>query len=62
VTAMAYWWCLEHATVEGDGECRGEVRLGPYPTSVEAERALQTVKERNERIDAEDRAWEHGED
>lgn len=59
---MAYWWCLRHEEVERDGECRGEVRLGPYPTSAEAERALQTVRERNERIDAEDRAWEDGED
>ena len=57
---MAYWWCLQHGRVEGDGECRGEVRLGPYPSSDEAERALQTVRDRNERIDAEDRAWEDG--
>jgi hypothetical protein len=51
---MAYWWCLEHGAVEGDGQCRGAVRLGPYDTSVAAERALQTVAERNEAWDAED--------
>jgi hypothetical protein len=51
---MAYWWCLEHSAVEGDGECRGAVRLGPYPTTVEAEHALQTVADRNETWDAED--------
>jgi hypothetical protein len=59
---MAYWWCLEHTQVEGDGECRGAVRLGPYPTSVDAEQAMDTVRERNERIDAEDRAWEQGDE
>lgn len=59
---MAYWWCLQHEQVEGDGECRGEVRLGPYPTEDAAARALKTVQERNERIDAEDKAWEEGED
>lgn len=57
---MAYWWCLEHKRVEGDGECRGEVRLGPYPTSTDAEHALRGVQERNDRLDAEDRAWEEG--
>ena len=57
---MAYWWCLEHKQVEGDGECRGAVRLGPYASSAEAEGALESVQERNDRIDAEDRAWEDG--
>ena len=56
---MAYYWCTDHHTVEGEEDgCRAEVRLGPYPTRQAAEHALQTVKERNERLDAEDEAWE----
>ena len=33
-------------------------RLGPYATREEAEHALQSVAERNEKLDAEDREWE----
>lgn len=58
---MAFWWCTDHDAVETDEGCRGEVRLGPYPTREAAARALQTVRERNERLDAEDEAWERGE-
>jgi hypothetical protein len=57
----AFYWCTDHHTVEGRDGCRAEVRLGPYPTREAAERALQTVQERNEKADAEDRAWEDGE-
>jgi len=59
--AQAYWWCTDHATVEKDGtRCRAEVRLGPYPTSAAAQQAVQSVHERNDRLDAEDRAWREG--
>ena len=57
---MAYWWCTDHKTVEGDSGCRAEVRLGPYPTREAAEHALQSVQERNEKLDAEDEEWENG--
>ena len=57
---MAYWWCTDHKTVEGDSGCRAEVRLGPYPTREAADHALQSVQERNEKLDAEDEAWEKG--
>lgn len=55
---MTYWWCTDHNAVETDEGCRAEVRLGPYPTRAEAERALQSVQERNEQLDAEDKAWD----
>lgn len=59
---MAYWWCLEHGRVEGDGEDRGEVRLGPYDTEAQAARALETLHERDRERDAQDEAWrERGE-
>lgn len=57
---MTFWWCTEHDAVETDEGCRAELRLGPYPTREAAEGALQSVQERNERLDAEDRAWEDG--
>ncbi|MFN2536583.1 MAG: SPOR domain-containing protein [Mycobacteriales bacterium] len=59
---MSYYWCTDHHEVEKDAGCRAEVRLGPFPTREAAERALETVQERNEKADAEDRAWEEGED
>ena len=59
---MAFWYCLDHKLVEGsassDAGCRGEVRLGPYPNADAAAKALQSVQEREERITAEDRAWD----
>ncbi len=55
---MSYWWCTDHDTVETDEGCRAEVRLGPYPTRDDAERALTSVQERNDRLDAEDAAWD----
>jgi hypothetical protein len=57
---MAYWWCTDHKTVEGDSGCRAEVRLGPYSTREDADQALASVQERNEKLDAEDDAWENG--
>ena len=57
---MSHWWCTEHKSVETDEGCRAEVRLGPYPSREAAERAIESVQERNERIDAEDAAWEKG--
>jgi hypothetical protein len=57
---MAFFWCTDHAAVEDEHGCRAELRLGPYPTREAAEHALQGVQERNERLDAEDAAWEEG--
>jgi hypothetical protein len=60
---MEFFWCLDHHAVEqGEDVCRAEVRLGPYPSYGEAEQALQTLHERNDRLDAEDRVWDEGED
>ena len=45
----------------GQPACRAfERRLGPFETRAEAEHALQKVAERNEKADAEDRAWDEG--
>lgn len=58
---MSYYWCTDHHAVEDEHGCRAEVRLGPFPSREAAERALETVRERNEKADAEDREWEDGE-
>ena len=46
-----YWFCLKHHTVEGRDGCKNADRLGPYPSSEEASRALEKVQERNEEWD-----------
>ena len=51
-----YYWSLNDNKVvtEEDG-VKAADRLGPYATREEAARALETVAERNESWDAEDR-------
>lgn len=56
-----WFFCLKHHTVEDRDGCAERHRLGPFATRAEATDALQTVAERNERADAEDRAWDRGE-
>lgn len=51
-----FWYCLRHGTVEGRDGCPNKDRLGPYPTSAEASRALEKAQERNEDWDG-DPAW-----
>jgi hypothetical protein len=53
-----YYWCLRHNRVEsGDKVCAARHRIGPFDTVAEAERALETVKQRNEDWRAEDARW-----
>jgi hypothetical protein len=47
----SWWFCLKHRAVEHGGGCPDKDRLGPYPTREAAERALETVRERNEQWD-----------
>jgi hypothetical protein len=55
-----WFFCLKHHTVETRDGCAERHRLGPFATRAEAEHALEKVAERNEKADAEDRAWEDG--
>ena len=57
----AWFYCLDHKTVESEDGCRAEVRLGPYSTRVEAARALETVEKRNEDWDT-DPNWNEDQD
>lgn len=56
-----WFYCIKHQTVEGAEGCAERHRLGPFETREEAAHALERVAERNERADAEDRAWDRGE-
>lgn len=47
----AWYYCLDHHTVEPYDGCRSLTRLGPYPTPQDAAHALDRVAERND-------AWE----
>jgi len=53
--AQEWYFCLKHHRVEPYQGCKAADRLGPYASEAEAERALQTVAERNDRWDEEDR-------
>jgi hypothetical protein len=53
-----YFWCTRHHRVETEADvCPAVYVLGPYPSRADAERALQTVQERNEAWDEEDARW-----
>ena len=48
--------CLEHCTVETEGECKATDRLGPYPSPGGCSRKLWSLfKERENQLEAEDR-------
>jgi hypothetical protein len=53
-----WFFCLKHHTVETRDGCAERHRLGPYATREEAEHAVQSVAEREEKLTAEDRNWE----
>ena len=57
-----YFWCTRHHRVETEADvCPAVYVLGPYPTHSDAARALQTVEDRNEAWDEEDRPGWGGE-
>ena len=45
---MAFWWCLQHKTVEEHLGCGSTSRLGPYATPELAAKALERVGKREE--------------
>jgi hypothetical protein len=53
-----WFYCLKHNTVEPKDGCAERHRLGPYATREEAEHAVQSVHEREEKLSAEDKAWD----
>ena len=60
---MAYWFNVATGQVETEEtRGRGEDLMGPYATEEEASHALELARQRTERWDEEDRAWEGDED
>jgi hypothetical protein len=51
-----FWWCLTHERVETDDGCPNTVRLGPFDTREEAERAIETAHKRTQDWES-DPAW-----
>ena len=56
-----YWYCMKHRRVERYDETDSANRIGPFPTADAAANALQTIAEREQRYEQEDRAWNEGE-
>lgn len=54
--AGGWVWCVTHGRAEPDGGDTNEW-LGPYPDRASAEQALDTIHDRNARLDAEDARW-----
>lgn len=60
--AGGWYWCVRHDRVEhGADSCPADDRMGPYATEDAARNWRERVDARNERWEAEDRAWS-GED
>jgi hypothetical protein len=60
---MAYWYNVSSGQVESDdNKSQGDDLMGPYDSQEDAANALQKARERTEKWDAEDKAWEEGED
>ena len=55
-----FWFNTKTGQVEEGHQSDWRNLLGPYPDRASAERALQTAREKTERWDEEDRAWEEG--
>ena len=58
----AWYYCLDHHTVEPYEGCRSLSRLGPYPTADEAAHALDRVVERNDEWENDPRYHDPDED
>lgn len=56
----AYYYNLTTGQVEPEGQSKAKDLLGPFPDPETAARALDIVREREERKREEDREWEAG--
>ena len=58
-----WYWCMEHGRVERGAEsCPGDDRLGPYASEEAARNWRKLSEARNEKWEAEDRAWSGDDD
>jgi len=56
----AFYYNLTTKQVEREGESKAKDLLGPFPTAEQAANALEIVRQREERKNAEDREWRDG--
>ena len=56
----AWYYNVTTGQVEPEGQSKATDLLGPYPSQEAAANALQSFKEREDKLDAEDRAWADG--
>ena len=52
-----FYYNINTKQVEQWGQSKGKDLLGPFPTADEAANALEIMREREQRKDAEDAAW-----
>ncbi len=55
--SKAFYYNISTGQVEGEGESKAKDLLGPFPTAEEAANALEIIREREARKNAEDREW-----
>jgi len=55
-----FWFCVKHHSVEEFDGCGSKNRIGPFATPEDAQRALQTIAERESRYEKEDSQWDGG--
>ncbi len=51
---MAWWWCLDHKSVEEGLGCGSTTRMGPYDSQQRAATALERIGKREEEQVAKD--------
>jgi hypothetical protein len=56
----AFYYNLTTGQVEEEGQSKAKDLLGPFPDRESAAHALQTIREREERKNTEDREWQGG--
>jgi len=56
----AYFYNINTGKVEREGKSKAKDLLGPFPTADEAANALEIIREREERKNAEDAKWRNG--
>jgi len=53
----AFYYNITTGQVEREGQSKAKDLLGPFPTADEAANALEIIRQREERKEAEDREW-----
>ena len=55
--SKAFYYNITTGEVEPEGQSKAKELLGPFPTREEAANALEIIRQREERKNAEDREW-----